>query len=174
MKFSESWLRSLLNNKLSSSTDQLCEQLTDLGLEVDECTTIAPAFTGVVIGEVLEAVQHPDADRLRVCQVNVGKATPLNIVCGAKNARAGIKVCVATVGATLPGDFAIKEAKLRGVLSQGMLCSAKELGLVDTLDGIIELAEDAPIGDNIREYWDLDDHQISICLLYTSPSPRDH
>ena len=164
MKFSESWLRSLLNNKLSSSTDQLCEQLTDLGLEVDECTTIAPAFTGVVIGEVLEAVQHPDADRLRVCQVNVGKATPLNIVCGAKNARAGIKVCVAMVGATLPGDFAIKEAKLRGVLSQGMLCSAKELGLVDTLDGIIELAEDAPIGDNIREYWDLDDHQISIEL----------
>ncbi len=164
MKFSESWLRSLLNNALSCSTDELCEQLTNLGLEVDECTTIAPPFHGVLVGEILEAVQHPDADRLRVCQVNIGQATPLNIVCGAKNARAGIKVCVATVGAILPGDFAIKEAKLRGVLSQGMLCSEKELGLTEMLDGIIELPQDAPLGQSVREYLNLDDHHISIEL----------
>ena len=164
MKFSESWLRRLLKNKLNCSTEELCEQLTNLGLEVDECTAIAPPFQGVMIGEVLEAVQHPDADRLRVCQVNVGHTPPLHIVCGAKNARAGIKVCVATVGAVLPGDFAIKEAKLRGVLSQGMLCSEKELGLTETIDGIIELPLDAPIGQNVREYLDLDDHQISIEL----------
>ena len=164
MKFSESWLRSLLNHKLTCSTEELCEQLTNLGLEVDECTTIAPNFQGVLVGEVLEAVQHPDADRLRVCQINVGAPSPLNIVCGAKNARAGIKVCVATVGAVLPGDFAIKEAKLRGVLSQGMLCSEKELGLTETIDGIIELPLDAPIGQSVREYLDLDDHQISIEL----------
>ncbi len=164
MKFSESWLRRLLNNQLSCSTEELCEQLTNLGLEVDECTLIAPAFQGVVIGEIIEAVQHPDADRLRVCQVNIGSTTPLNIVCGAKNARAGIKVCVATVGAVLPGDFTIKEAKLRGVLSQGMLCSEKELGLTETIDGIIELPADAPLSQYIRAYLDLDDHQISIEL----------
>jgi phenylalanyl-tRNA synthetase beta chain len=164
MKFSESWLRSLLNHQLTCSTAALCEQLTELGLEVDECSPIAPPFTGVVIGEIIEAVQHPDADRLRVCQVNIGKINPLNIVCGAKNARTGIKVCVATVGAVLPGDFAIKEAKLRGVLSQGMLCSEKELGLIETIDGIIELPLDAPLGQDVREYLDLDDHCISIEL----------
>ncbi len=165
MKFSESWLRSLFNPQLTGSTEALCEQMTQLGLEVDECTPIAPPFQGVVVGEVLEAVQHPDADRLRVCQVNIGSLlAPLNIVCGAKNARAGIKVCVATVGAVLPGDFVIKEAKLRGVLSQGMLCSEKELGLPETIDGILELPLDAPIGQDIRQYLDLDDHQISIEL----------
>ncbi|MCX7123761.1 MAG: phenylalanine--tRNA ligase subunit beta [Gammaproteobacteria bacterium] len=164
MKFSESWLRHLLKHQLSCSTEELCEQLTNLGLEVDECTTVAPPFQGIVIGEILEAVQHPDADRLRVCQVNTGGPTPLNIVCGAKNARSGIKVCVATVGAILPGDFVIKEAKLRGALSQGMLCSEKELGLTETLDGILELPLDAPLGQNVREYLDLDDHLISIEL----------
>ena len=162
MKVIESWLRELVNPNIDSMT--LCDQLTMLGLEIDAATPLAPAFTGVVVGEVMSAVQHPDADRLRVCQVNIGAKELLNIVCGAPNARAGIRVAVATVGAVLPGDFKIKEAKLRGVLSQGMLCAENEMGLPKTMEGILELAPHAPIGADIRAYLNLDDVVIDISL----------
>ena len=164
MKFSETELRKLFDGKLQVTTEELCHQLTMLGLEVEECEPVAPAFSGVKVGEILEAIQHPNADRLRVCQVNVGSDTALNIVCGAPNARTGIKVAVSTVGACLPGDFKIKETQLRGVASQGMLCSEKELGLPESIDGIIELDPNAPIGMDIREYLNLDDHVITINL----------
>ncbi len=162
MKVTESWLRTLVNPNVDSAT--LCDQITSLGLEIDAAIPLAPPFTGVVVGEVISAVQHPDADRLRVCQVNVGAKELLNIVCGAPNARAGIRVAVATVGAVLPGDFKIKEAKLRGVLSQGMLCAENEMGLPKTMEGILELAPDAPIGMNIRAYLNLDDVVLDISL----------
>lgn len=162
MKFSESWLREIINPNIDTAT--LCEQLTMLGLEVDAATPIAPKFSKVLVGEIIEAVKHPDADRLRVCQVNIGHQELLNIVCGAPNARPGIRVAVATIGAILPGDFAIKEAKLRGVLSQGMICAQDELGLAKTMDGILELPLDAPIGQDIREYLSLDDSIIDVNL----------
>lgn len=162
MKVTESWLRTLVNPNVDSAT--LCDQITSLGLEIDAAIPLAPPFTGVVVGEVISAVQHPDADRLRVCQVNVGAQDLLNIVCGAPNARAGIRVAVATVGAVLPGDFKIKEAKLRGVLSQGMLCAENEMGLPKTMEGILELALDAPIGMDIRAYLNLDDVVLDISL----------
>lgn len=164
MKFSESWLKSLFVPPLSLSTETLTEALTALGLEVDACQTIAPPFSGVVVGEILNATPHPDAQRLRVCEVSIGHPTPLTIVCGAPNARQGIKVCVATIGAVLPGDFHIKEATLRGQLSQGMLASQKELGLTETSDGILELPQEAPLGVNVRDYLHLDDSQIALSL----------
>lgn len=160
MKVSESWLHSLIN--LNVSTEVLCDQFTMLGLEVETFESLAPTFTNVVVGEILTTEKHPKADRLKVCTVNVGAATPLNIVCGGINARAGIRVAVATVGAVLPGNFEIKEAKLRDVISQGMLCAEDELGLAKTMEGIMELAADAPIGKNLREYLGLDDHVISL------------
>ncbi|MFZ9573761.1 MAG: YtpR family tRNA-binding protein, partial [Limnohabitans sp.] len=134
MQFPESWLREFCNPPLS--TQQLADTLTMAGLEVEELRPVAPPFSQVVVGEIMEAVQHPNADRLRVCQVNVGQGTPLNIVCGAPNARPGIKVPCALVGAVLPpGEdgkpFSIKLGKLRGVESQGMLCSSRELKLDD-------------------------------------------
>jgi phenylalanyl-tRNA synthetase beta chain len=162
MKFCESWLREIINPKVDTTT--LCDQLTMLGLEVNAATPIAPAFNDVIVGEIVEAAKHPDADRLRVCLVNIGAKEPLNIVCGAPNARAGLRVAVATVGAVLPGNFTIKEAKLRGVLSQGMLCAEDELGLPRTMDGILELPKDAPLGKNLREYLNLDDIVIDVNL----------
>ncbi len=154
MKFSEHWLRTWANPDLT--VDELAERLTMAGLELESLTPAAADFSGVIIGEVIEVAPHPDADRLQVCQVNVGKET-LNIVCGAKNVRKGLKVAVATVGAILPGDFKIKQAKLRGVESCGMICSVSELGLAKDSDGIMELVDDAPIGQSIREYLQLDD-----------------
>lgn len=162
MKFSEKWLREWVNPAIS--TEQLSEQLSMAGLEVDGVEAVAPEFSGVVVGEVVECGQHPDADKLRVTKVNVGGEALLDIVCGAPNCRLGLKVAVAAVGAVLPGDFKIKKAKLRGQPSHGMLCSASELGLSEDHDGIIELPLDAPIGQDIREYLQLDDVTIEVDL----------
>lgn len=169
MKLSASWLKSLFSPALSLSTEALCQQLIQAGMEVESSQKIAPDFKGVMVGEITKASPHPDADRLRICEVQVGEAAPLSIVCGAPNARSGIKVCVARVGAILPGDFKIKSAQLRGQLSEGMLCSEKELGLAETQDGILELPLDAPLGMDIRHYLDLDDEQIEITLSPNRP-----
>jgi len=162
MKFSEKWLREWVNPALSS--DALIEKLTQAGLEVDGTEPVAGDFTGVVIGQVVSVEAHPDADKLRLCQVNVAGDELLSIVCGAANVRQDLKIPVAVVGAVLPGNFKIKKAKLRGVPSFGMLCSAKELGMVDNIDGLMELAEDAPVGTDIRDYLDLDDLSIDVDL----------
>ena len=167
MQFPESWLREYCNPKLT--TQELADTLTMAGLEVEELAPVAPPFTGIVVGEIKEAVQHPDADRLRICQVDVGGPELLNIVCGAPNARVGIRIPCATVGAELPpGEdgkpFKIKIGKLRGVQSFGMLCSAKELGLSDDHGGLLELPLDAPLGQNVREYLNLDDTLFTLKL----------
>lgn len=167
MQFPESWLREFCNPPLS--TVQLAETLTMAGLEVEELKAVAPPFTKIVVGEIKEAVQHPNADRLRVCKVDVGDAALLDIVCGAPNARVGIKVPVALVGAELPpGDdgkpFLIKVGKLRGVESQGMLCSARELKLSEDHGGLLELGPDALLGQSIREHLKLDDTLFTLKL----------
>ena len=162
MRFSESWLREWVNPDIT--TDEMSHQLSMAGLEVDSVETAAPLFDGVVVGEILSRDQHPDADKLGVCQVNIGAEENLQIVCGASNAAAGMKVVVATVGAKLPGDFKIKKAKLRGVESLGMICSASELGLAESSDGIMSLAADAPIGKDFRDFLTLDDALIEVDL----------
>ncbi|AKA47492.1 TPA: phenylalanine--tRNA ligase subunit beta [Haemophilus influenzae] len=162
MKFSEQWVREWVNPAVS--TEQLCEQITMLGLEVDGVESVAGTFNGVVVGEVVECAQHPDADKLRVTKVNVGGDRLLDIVCGAPNCRQGLKMACATEGAVLPGDFKIKKTKLRGQPSEGMLCSFSELGIDVEADGIIELPLDAPIGTDLREYLALDDNAIEISL----------
>ena len=134
------------------------------GLEVDSVTPAAAVFSGVVVGEVVAMEQHPDADRLRVCQVAVGEAEPLQIVCGASNVRVGLRIPAALIGAVLPGDFKIKKSKLRGVESYGMLCSEKELGLAADANGLMELAVDAPVGVDIRDYLSLNDNIIEVDL----------
>ncbi len=162
MKFSELWLREWVNPAISS--EALSDQITMAGLEVDGVEPVAGAFNGVVVGEVVECGQHPNADKLRVTKVNVGGDRLLDIVCGAPNCRQGLKVAVATVGAVLPGDFKIKAAKLRGEPSEGMLCSFSELGISEDHDGIIELPLDAPVGSDIREFLKLDDSTIEISV----------
>jgi len=168
MQFPESWLREFCNPPLS--TEQLADALTMAGLEVEEVRPVAPPFTQVVVGEIKSAEQHPNADRLRVCQVDVGQGALLGIVCGAPNARAGIKVPCALVGAELPpaeGEsqpFRIKLGKLRGVESQGMLCSARELKLSEDHAGLLELVADAPVGQDIREHLRLDDAVFTLKL----------
>ena len=173
MQFSESWLRQYVNPDLT--TEELSHALTMAGLEVEETRPLAPPFSQVVVAEILEATQHPDADRLRVCKVNAG-GNVLQIVCGAPNARAGIKIPCALVGAQLPPaeeggkPFAIKLGKLRGVESQGMLCSGNELGVPQEADGIMELPADAPVGTNIRDYLKLDD---TIFVIKLTPNKAD-
>ncbi len=169
MKFSESWLRSFCNPPMT--TDELAHALTMAGLEVEEVKPAAPPFTKIVVGEIVSREKHPNADRLSVCMVNVGSlsATPLQIVCGAPNARAGIRIPCAMVGAELPPDaegkpFVIKQAKMRNVESNGMLCSAKELGISEASEGLLELPPDAPVGANVREYMKLDDTVFEIKL----------
>lgn len=162
MKFSEKWLREWVNPSIS--TNDLSEQLSMAGLEVDDVANVAEDFSGVVVGEVVECGQHPDADKLQVTKVNVGEDDLLDIVCGAPNCRIGLKVAVAKVGAVLPGNFKIKKAKLRGQPSFGMLCSFSELGMGDDHSGIMELPQDAQIGQDIREYLSLDDKTIEIDL----------
>jgi phenylalanyl-tRNA synthetase beta chain len=162
MKFSEKWLREWVSPNVS--TDELSDQLSMAGLEVDGVEPVAGEFSGVVVGEVMECGQHPDADKLQVTKINVGEDELLDIVCGAPNCRQGIKVAVAKVGAVLPGNFKIKKAKLRGQPSFGMLCSFSELGISDEHDGILELPTDAPIGKDIREYLNLDDVSIEVDL----------
>ena len=167
MQFPESWLREFCNPPLS--TAQLAETLTMAGLEVEELKPVAPPFTNIVVGEIREATQHPNADRLRVCKVDVGAGALLDIVCGAPNARVGIKIPCALVGAELPAGedgkpFLIKVGQLRGVESQGMLCSARELKLSEDHGGLLELAADAPLGQNIREHLNLDDTLFTLKL----------
>lgn len=168
MQFPESWLRTFCNPALD--TAQLCDTLTMAGLEVEELRPVAPPFSGVVVGEILSAQAHPNADRLRVCQVDAGGPAPLTIVCGAPNARAGIKVPLACVGAELPpaeaggAPFRIKVGKLRGVESHGMLCSARELGLSSDHGGLLELDAALPVGQSIRLALNLDDHLITLKL----------
>ncbi|WP_298776582.1 phenylalanine--tRNA ligase subunit beta [uncultured Shewanella sp.] len=162
MKFSESWLREWVNP--SVDRDALAHQITMAGLEVDGIDPVAGEFSGVIVGEVVECGQHPDADKLRVTKINVGGDELIDIVCGAPNCRQGIKVAVAMVGAVLPGDFKIKKAKLRGEPSFGMLCSYGELGIDIESDGIIELPNDAPVGQDIRAYLRLNDATIDVDL----------
>ena len=161
MQFSENWLRQYVNTSLT--TDELSHALTMSGLEVEGLDPVGATFTKVVIAQILSAEKHPDADRLQVCKVDVGAAEPLQIVCGASNARAGLKAPCALVGAALPG-IAIKEAKVRGVPSFGMMCSEKELGLATESSGLLELPADAVIGQDIREYFDLNDQLFTLKL----------
>ena len=170
MQFPESWLREFCNPPLS--TQQLADLLTMSGMEVEELRPVAPPFTGVVVAQILTAVPHPQADRLRVCTVDAGAHSPggpLQVVCGAPNARVGIKVPLAIVGAELaPGDdgkpFKIGLGKLRGVDSAGMLCSARELKIADDHGGLLELAADAPLGVNVRDWLKLDDTLFTLKL----------
>lgn len=162
MKISELWLREWVNPSLT--VQQLASQLTMAGLEVDAVTPVASEFNGVVVAEVMKTEPHPQADKLTLCEVNAGGDKHLKIVCGAANVRAGLKVALATVGAKLPGGIKIKEAKLRGEVSQGMLCSATELGMAEQSEGIIELNEDAPVGESFRDYLKLNDFILDIDL----------
>lgn len=174
MQFSESWLRQYVNPSLDS--EALGHAMTMAGLELEERHSVAPAFTKIVVAQILSAEQHPNADRLRVCKVDAGTGQELQIVCGAPNARAGIKIPCALVGAELPPQdaggkpFLIKVGKLRGVESQGMLCSGRELGLGDDHEGILELSVDAPVGQDIRSYLDLDDQ---IFVIKLTPNKAD-
>ena len=160
MNISTSWLREWISPVVTDEI--LAEQLTMAGLEVDGIETVAPAFSKVVVGHVVSCEKHPDADKLNLCQVDVGEAETVQIICGAKNVRTGLKVMAALVGAKLPGDFKIKKAKLRGVESFGMICSESELGISDSSEGIAELDVEASIGQDVREYLDLDDHIIEL------------
>ncbi|MDB5889069.1 MAG: phenylalanine--tRNA ligase subunit beta, partial [Rhodocyclales bacterium] len=161
MQFSEKWLRSLCNPALDS--DALCHLLTMAGLEVEEVEPVASPFTGVVIAQIVSFEKHPNADKLKVCMVDIGAGSLQQIVCGAPNVVAGMKAPCATVGAKLPG-FEIKAAKLRGVESFGMMCSADELGMTQAHDGLLVLPDDAPVGADIRDYLSLDDRKITIKL----------
>jgi phenylalanyl-tRNA synthetase beta chain len=164
MKFPESWLRSMVNPPLS--TADLAHLLTMSGLEIEACEPVAPAFSGVVVGEVVTVDRHPGADKLTVCKVNAGGEV-VTVVCGAPNVRAGMKAPLARVGALLPGDKAPVEigvATMRGVQSAGMLCSARELGLADEHAGLLELPQEAPVGVDLREALGLDDRVFSIKL----------
>ncbi|UTY59159.1 phenylalanine--tRNA ligase subunit beta [Massilia sp. erpn] len=167
MQFSENWLRTMVDPKMTS--DELAHLLTMSGLEVEEVEPVAPPFSNVVVGHVREMAKHPNADRLNVCQVDVGTGTLLNIVCGAPNVRPGLKVVCATAGAVLPPGadgkpFEIKVGQLRGVESQGMLCSARELKLSEDHGGLLELPDDAPVGQNFRDYFALNDLKFTIKL----------
>ena len=167
MQFSENWLRTMVDPKMTS--DELAHLLTMSGLEVEDVEAVAPPFSNVVVAEVLDVVKHPNADRLNVCKVNVGTGTQLNIVCGAPNVRAGMKAICAMAGAVLPPGadgkpFVIKVGELRGVESQGMLCSARELKLSEDSSGLMELPADAPVGQNIRDYLALNDLKFTIKL----------
>ena len=162
MKISEQWLKEWVPHTLAA--EDLAHQITMAGLEVDAIDAVAGDFSLVVVGEITEAEQHPDADKLRVCKVDVGEAESLQIVCGAPNARVGLKAPVALVGAVLPGDFKIKKSKLRGVESFGMLCAEAELQLSDAADGLMELPQDASTGTDLRDYLGLNDNTIEIGL----------
>lgn len=161
MRVSLSWLKAFV--EVSASPEVLAERLTMAGLEVEAVEPVAPPFSGVVVALVEAVEPHPNADRLRVCTVSTGQER-LQVVCGAPNVRPGLKAPLALVGATLPGMGKLKEARIRGVLSRGMLCSARELGLAEEAEGIMELPEEAPVGEELRRYLDLDDRVLEIAL----------
>lgn len=162
MKLSLLWLREWVN--CLSTEQELADQLTMAGLEVDSVSPVAGAFSKVVVAEVLSTSPHPNADKLTLCEVKADNDNPLKIVCGAANVRPGLKVALAMIGAKLPGGMRIKESKLRGELSQGMLCSVSELGLAEQSEGIMELDEQAPVGTDLREYLMLEDYMLDIDL----------
>ena len=170
MKISEQWLRQWVNP--ANTSEQLAEQLTMAGLEIDDRYAVARPFNGVVIGQVISVEPHPDADKLRVTHVDIGQDELVQIVCGAPNVRIGMKAPVAVVGAVLPSangsndgsGFEIKKSELRGIASNGMLCGASEIDLVDDIDGLLELPDDAPIGIDIREYLGLDNQIFDISI----------
>ncbi|MDZ4728542.1 MAG: phenylalanine--tRNA ligase subunit beta, partial [Xanthomonadales bacterium] len=162
MKFSVNWLKQWVELDLSAA--QLAERLTASGLEVDSVDPVAADFDGIVVAEIESCQPHPSADKLSLCTVNDGSAERLQIVCGAPNARAGIKVPLARIGGRIGADFSIQKAKLRGVESHGMLCSARELGLSDDHSGLMELPQDTELGANFRDWLALDDHSIEIDL----------
>ncbi len=163
MKVSEQWLRQWVD--VAQDVQAIADQITMAGLEVDAIEPVSAPFSGVVVAQVKEAAQHPDADRLRVCQLDDGSGDLQQVVCGAANVAAGQKVALARPGAILPGDFAIKEAKLRGVASHGMICAESELGLVEEKSpGIWVLPDDAPVGEDLRQWLGLDDHSIDVDL----------
>ncbi|SFW62254.1 phenylalanine--tRNA ligase subunit beta [Luteibacter sp. UNCMF366Tsu5.1] len=167
MKFSENWLRELVT--IDADRAALVHALTMSGLEVEEVTPLGDGLDGVVVAEIVAATKHPEADRLQVCTVDAGQGAPLQIVCGAPNARVGIRVPLAMVGATLPGGIQIKAAKLRGVESFGMLCSAKELGIDADASGLLELPSDAPVGKTLAEYLGLPDASIELKITPNRP-----
>jgi phenylalanyl-tRNA synthetase beta chain len=162
MKLCENWLKEWV--QVDVDIQALADELTMAGLEVDGVEPVAADFTGVVVGHVLSVSAHPDAEKLQVCEVDVSGDEPLQIVCGAKNVAAGMKVPTAVVGAKLPGNYKIKKAKLRGVASFGMLCGASEIDLAEQSDGLMVLPENAPIGRDIREYLDLSGSIIEVDL----------
>ena len=174
MKVSVQWLREMVATGLPVA--ELAHRLTMAGLEVEEIHPVAGEFSGIVVGHVKTVSPHPNADKLRVTEVDAGTGEVLTIVCGAPNVAAGQKVPCALIGAKLPG-LEIKKAKLRGVESSGMLCSARELGLSQDHEGLLVLDPQAPVGRDVREVLALDDTYLTLkltpCLLYTSPSPRD-
>ncbi len=162
MKFSEAWLRECVS--LDTDTEELVARMTMAGLEVDGTEAAADDFSCVVVAEIESIEAHPQAEKLKVCQVSIGNGASIQVVCGAPNARAGLRVAFARVGARLPGSIDIGEAQLRGVTSLGMLCSGAELGLSDDDSGLLELAEDAPLGEELRQYLSLDDTVIEVDL----------
>jgi phenylalanyl-tRNA synthetase beta chain len=162
MKFSKAWLSELLNFEIDAA--KLAKQLTMVGLEVAEVKPVAGDFCGVIVGMIIEVGQHPNANKLTVCSVNIGESEPLTIVCGASNVRPKLKIPVAVIGATLPNNVKIKKAKFRGIESFGMMCSAVELGVAEALPGLLELPDDAPVGMDLRQYLMLDDATIEIEL----------
>src|SRR5690606_37233101 len=161
MKFSENWLRSHVPTP--ATRDELAAMLTAIGLEVEEVKALGDGLAGVVVARILKAERHPQADRLQVCKVDIGRGEPLQIVCGAPNARAGLVAPLATIGANV-GGMAIRAARLRGVESNGMLCSARELGLDEDASGLLELPDDAPVGAPLADYLGLPDASIEIKL----------
>lgn len=167
MKFSENWLRDLVDIKIGR--DELAHRLTMAGLEVEDVDVLGASLDGIVVGEIVAAEKHPEADRLQLCQVVAGRDEPLQIICGAPNARVGLKAPLATLGARMPGGMAIKKAKLRGIESFGMLCSAKELGVDVDASGLMELPADAPVGTPLAEYLGLPDASIDVGLTPNRP-----
>ncbi|MEE8233619.1 MAG: phenylalanine--tRNA ligase subunit beta, partial [Gammaproteobacteria bacterium] len=162
MKISEQWLREWVNPDID--TQQLAEQLTMAGLEVEELTSASPGFSGVVTARVDAVENHPDADKLKVCHVNTGSEQSLVIICGADNVRVGLYVALAPVGAVLPGNITIKPSDLKGITSEGMLCSARELGLAEESEGLMELPNDLGLGEDLQEMLSLDDQVIELSL----------
>ena len=162
MKFSEHWLRTLADPPIGG--DALADALTMAGIEVEGRAPVAPPFSGVVVGKVLSVERHPNADRLTVCRVDVGQDAPVSVVCGAPNVAAGVLAPLARVGAVLPAGLTIRQAAMRGVESQGMLCSASELGLSDDASGLLLLDPDAPLGVDLRRVLDLDDAVLDVKL----------